>query len=76
MFPWKYFFSMRKKGGNKKRVVYERGVSCTVRSPEVQEHPSGHSLKYPSLSRTHLYQNLPYNIIYTNTPIVMPLPLA
>ncbi len=41
-----------------------------VLSPEVQEHPWGHALKHPSLRRTHLYENLPYNIIYTNTPIV------
>jgi hypothetical protein len=45
-------------------------------SPEVQEHAWGHALKYPSLRRTHLYKNLPYNIIYTNTPIVHALAIG
>jgi hypothetical protein len=47
-----------------------------VGSPEVQEYPWGHALQHPSLRRTHLYENLPYNIIYTNTPIVHALAIG
>jgi hypothetical protein len=37
------FYKMRKKGGNKKRVVYLRGGFCShVCSPEVREHTQAH----------------------------------
>ncbi len=38
------FYEMRKKGGNKKRVVYVKGVPILVRSSEVWEHPRAHTL--------------------------------
>jgi hypothetical protein len=44
---------MRKKGGNKNRVVYVMEVPVLVRSPEVWEHPWAHALKCPSLMRMH-----------------------
>jgi len=56
------FYEMRKKGGNKKRVVYVKGVPILVRSSEVWEHPRAHTLECPSLRRTHSYGNLPYNL--------------
>jgi hypothetical protein len=34
-----------------------------VHPPEVREHPWAHALRCPSLTRTHLYRNLPYNQI-------------
>ncbi len=43
---------MRKNGGNKKRVVYVRGMfmySCVL--PKVWEHPWAHALECPSLRR-------------------------
>jgi hypothetical protein len=38
------FYEMRKKGGNKKRVVYTRGGSCTLHFFKVWEHTLGLSL--------------------------------
>jgi hypothetical protein len=60
------FYKMRKKGGNKKRVVYTRGgeVFVVMHSAEVWEHPWAQALKCPSLRRRmHSYRNLPYNKI-------------
>jgi hypothetical protein len=33
-----------------------------VCSPELLEHSKAHTLRFPSLRRTHLYWNLAYNI--------------
>jgi hypothetical protein len=53
-----FSYKMRKKRGNKKRVVHIRGCSCTH---EIWEHPQAHALECPFLWRTHLSKNLPYN---------------
>jgi hypothetical protein len=51
-------YKMRKKGGNKKRVVPGRGCSCTH---EIWEHPRAHALECPFLRRRHLSKNILYN---------------
>ncbi len=64
------FYEMGMKQGNKNRVVYIRGGSCTHVFSWGQEHSWAHALGCPSLRRTHSY-DLPYNIILYSQDLVL-----
>jgi hypothetical protein len=57
------FYSLRKKGENKRRQLIAKGEDpVLVCSPEFWEHPRAHALECPSLRRMHLYGNLLYKL--------------
>jgi hypothetical protein len=54
---------MRKNGGNKKRIVYARGCSCTRAFALGLGTPLGSCLGVPIPHETCSFENLPYNVI-------------
>jgi len=73
MFPCSHenicFVKNRKEAGNKERVCLWKGrFPLLVRSPpDVWEHPWTHTLRCPSLKRTHLYRYLPNNKTHSSS---------